>query len=61
LAQKYRDRLQGALVQLEKAQTEVSQAIKQVEDRGDSDRQAVDALKKALALAQGEFEGLTKQ
>jgi chromosome segregation ATPase len=61
LAQQYKGSLQGALVQLEKAQTEVNQAIKQVEDRGGNDQKAIDIVKKALAQAQGEFEGLTKQ
>ncbi len=61
LSKKYRDRWEGAMVQLVKAQTEVSQAIKQVEDRGGNDRNAVESLKKALSEAQGEFEGLTKQ
>jgi hypothetical protein len=59
LIQKFRDKLQSALVGLDKAQSEVDDAIKKAEDRGP--KEAVDELKKTLKLAQGEFEVLARQ
>ena len=59
LVQKYRDKLQGALVKLDKAQTEMDQAVKKADERGP--REVVDVLKKTLRQAQGEFQTIAKQ
>jgi hypothetical protein len=59
LAKNYRKKLQDALVGLDKAQTEMDQAIRRAEEKGP--REAVDELKNTLKLVQGEFEVLAKQ
>jgi hypothetical protein len=59
LAQRFKDRMLTATVDLVKAQQEVDQAIRKAEERGP--REAVDELKKTLRMAEGEFEVLAKQ
>jgi len=59
LAQRFKARLQGAMVSLVKSQQEMDQAIRKAEDKGP--KQAVVELKKTLELAQSEFGVLAKQ
>jgi hypothetical protein len=60
LDQRFKGRLQDALVALDKAVTEVDQAVRRAEEKAPN-KQVVDELKKTLKIAKGEFEVLAKQ